>query len=177
LEFETIANLTKNWRLIWNISKTEVSTQDRFPYLKRFHGEARAAGATMAETQAFLATVPDGPPLPGFTKHATNLVTHYRFSNGALKNFSIGGGLNYRDKTFRGNFDFNRDGVAEEFWSEPYTLVNLILGYRTRIMDRQTDLSLTVNNLTDKEYFRSLSNGSGTWGLGRVIRFAMRVDF
>ena len=62
-------------------------------------------------TDAFLSAVPDGTPLPGFTKVRSNLVTNYRFDRGPLKGCSIGGGGQYREHSYQGNFDLNRDGV------------------------------------------------------------------
>lgn len=50
-------------------------------------------------------------------KMTSNLVARYGFEDGALKGFNIGGGLQYRGRGFRGNFDLNQDGFAEELWS------------------------------------------------------------
>ena len=67
------------------------------------------------------------------------------------------------------------DGVAEELWTSGYTLWNLMLGCRTRIRDRRVDLSLNINNLLDKDYFRSYAISTGAWGDGRTWRFAARI--
>jgi outer membrane receptor protein involved in Fe transport len=176
LELETVANLTKSWRLTWNISSNDLETSERYPQLKGFQARAREMNVPTPETDAFLASAPNGTPLPGFTKRRSNLVTMYRFENGPLKNFSIGGGFQYRDKSYRGNFDLNLDGVAEELWSSGYTLANLMLGYRTKVWNRRTDLSLNIYNLFDKDYFRSFALASGAWGDGRTFRFAARVE-
>jgi hypothetical protein len=177
LEIETVANLTKNWRLTWNISSNDLETSERYPQLKGFQARAREMNIPTPDTDAFLSSAPDGTPLPGFTKRRSNLVTMYRFENGPLKDLSIGGGAQYRDKSYRGNFDLNQDGVAEELWSEGYTLFNLMLGYRTRIKGHRVDLSLNVYNLLDKDYFRSFALASGAWGDGRNFRFATRIDW
>src|SRR5690606_7041287 len=116
-EFETIANVTRNWRLIWNFASNDLETSNRYPALKSFQARARDQNVPTPETDAFLLTVPDGTPLPGFTKQTSNLVTNYRFDQGWLKGVTIGGGFQYRNKTYRANFDFNRDGEAEEVWS------------------------------------------------------------
>lgn len=177
LEFETVTNLTKSWRLTWNFSKNTLETSDRYPQLKAFQAAARARNVPTPDTDAFLSTVPDGTPLPGFTKLRSNLVTMYRFTGGPLKDFSVGGGVQYRDKSYQGNFDLNLDGVAEELWSSGYTLANLMFGYRTRIMNRRVDLSLNINNVLDRDYFRSFALATGAWGEGRNFRFAARMDF
>ena len=85
--------------------------------------------------------------------------------------------MQYRDKSYQGNFDLNLDGYAEELWSSGYTLANLMFGYRTRILNRRVDFSLNVNNVLDRDYFRSFALATGAWGEGRNFRFASRVEF
>ena len=172
-----MANLTKSWRLTWNFSKNDLATSDRYPQLRAFQAEARARNIPTPDTDAFLSTVPEGTPLPGFTKLRSNLVTMYRFDTGPLKNLSVGGGVQFRDKSYQGNFDLNLDGVAEELWSSGYTLWSLMFGYRTKLMERRLDLSFNINNVTDKDYFRSFALATGAWGEGRSFRFAARMEF
>ena len=175
IEIETTANITKAWRLTWNIAKTEVELSDRYPLLRGFQEAAKARDIPTPETDRFLASVPEGTPLAGFTKWRSNLVTMYRFQEGAVKNFSIGGGVQYRDKSYRGNFDLNLDGVAEELWSPGYTLYTLMTGYRTKILNRNVDFNLNVYNVFDKDYFRSFSLFSGAWGDRRTYRFTTNI--
>src|SRR5690606_23822119 len=119
---------------------------------------------------------PNGTPIPGFTKIRSNLLTNYRFQNGPLKGFAVGGGVSYRDKGYRGNYDLNRDGVAEELWSPGYTLAHLMIGYRTQMLGRRTTLGSKINNLFDKNSYRSSRLGSGVWGDGRSFRVSGRFD-
>jgi outer membrane receptor protein involved in Fe transport len=175
-EFETVTNLTPNWRLIWNFSTNELETSQRYPALKAFKARAEAQGIATPETDEFLASAPNGTPLPGFTKTRSNLVTNYRFTQGPLKGFSVGGSVQYREESYLGNFDLDRDGTAEELWTPGYTLYNLMLGYRTRIFDRPVNLALNVNNIFDKDYFRASSLASGVWGQGRSFRLAARIE-
>jgi outer membrane receptor protein involved in Fe transport len=176
LEIETVTNLTKNWRLTWNIAKNDLKTSERYLQLKAYQAEARAKNIPTPETDTFLATVPDGTPLPGFTKHRSNLLTMYRFTEGWLRTLSVGGSVQYRDKSYRGDFDLNRDGIAERLWSPGYSLYNVMLGYRLKIMRRDVSLSLNINNVLNKEYYRSFALASGAWGEGRSFRFAARLD-
>lgn len=176
IEIETTTNLTKSWRLTWNFARNDLATADRYPLLKGFQALAKSRNVPTPETDAFLASVPNGTPLPGFTKLRSNLVTMYRFDDGALKDFSIGTGVQFRDKSYRGNFDLNNDGFAEELWSSGYTLWNLMLGYRTKFREHRVDLSLNVNNLFDRDYYRSFSLSTGVWGEGRTWRFAARIE-
>ena len=176
LELETVANLTPNWRLTWNFSTNKLATADRYPALIAYRDRAKAQNQATPETDSFLATVPEGTPVPGFTKVRSNLITNYRFSAGPLKGFSIGGGFQYRDEAYRGNFDLNRDGVAEKLWSPGYVLANLMAGYRTKFRNRPLSVTLNINNLLDKDYFRSFGLASGAWGEGRNFRLAIRTD-
>ena len=176
LEIETVANLTKAWRLTWNISSNDLETSERYPQLKGYQARARAMNIPTPDTDTFLESAPDGTPLPGFTKRRSNLVTMYRFQSGPLKDFSLGCSAQYRHKSYRGNFDLDRDGVAEELWSSGYTLFNLMFGYRTKIMDRRVDINLNVNNVLDKDYLRSFALATGAWGQGRSFRLATRID-
>jgi len=176
-EVETTTNLTKTWRLTWNLSSNDLETSDRYPALKSFQAAARERNVPTPETDGFLSTSPDGTPLPGFTKLRSNLITMYRFENGPLKDFSIGGGAQYRDKSYRGNFDLNLDGTAEELWNSGYTLFNLMFGYRTKIWKRSVNFSVNVNNVFDKDYFRSFALATGAWGDGRNVWAAARVEF
>ena len=175
LELETTANLTKSWRLTWNFSKNDLETSERYPQLKGYQARAQARSLATPETDAFLASVPDGTPLPGFTKLRSNLVTMYRLDRGPLKDFSLGGGVQFRDQSYQGNFDRNNDGVAEQLWTGGYTLWNLMLGYRTKIRDRRMDLSFNLNNLLDQDYFLSYALSTVAWGDGRTFRFAARI--
>jgi iron complex outermembrane recepter protein len=177
IEVETTANITKAWRLTWNIAKNELDLSDRYPLLKGFQAAAAARNVPTPETDRFLSSVPEGTPLPGFTKWRSNLVTMYRFQDGALKNFSIGGAVQYRDESYRGNLDLNLDGVAEELWTPGYTLYSLMTGYRTKLLNRNVEFSLNIYNLFDKDYFRSFSLFGGAWGDARTFRFATRIQF
>lgn len=176
IELETVANLTPNWRLTWNLASNKLATADRYPALNDYRGRAKEKNQATPETDAFLATVPEGTPVAGFTKVRSNLITNYRFSAGPLKGVSIGGGFQYREKSYRGNFDLNRDGVAEQLWSPGYVLANLMLGYRTKFRERPVSLTLNVNNLLAKDYYRSFGLASGAWGEGRNFRLALRTE-
>jgi hypothetical protein len=175
-EFETIANIKKDWRLMWNVASGKVALTDRFPLTKGLVARAKAQNILTPETDAFLLTVPEGTPNAGYTKYTSNLVTSYRFSEGRFKGVSVGGGFQYRYKTYRGNFDFDRDGVAERAYTPAYIVINLMFGYRTKIMNRSTTFNLNLNNVLDKAYFKSRSIGSGIWGDERNFRFSIRTQ-
>ncbi|MBI4626897.1 MAG: TonB-dependent receptor plug domain-containing protein [Verrucomicrobia bacterium] len=176
VEFETIANLTKNWRLIWNYSTNKLALSQRVPLTKKYRDAAKAKNSPTPETDAYLLTVPEGVPVTGFTKARSNLVTNYRFSEGFLKNVSVGGGMQYRKKSYLGNFDLDRNGTAEELYSPGYFLGNLSFGYRTQLWKRKVDMNLVISNVFDKYYYRAFALGAGAWGEPRSFRFAIRSD-
>jgi outer membrane receptor protein involved in Fe transport len=176
LEFETIANLNRNWRLLWNFSSNRLATSERYPDLKAVHARAKAQNLPTPQTDAYLASIPDGTPVAGFTKIRSNLVTSYRFESGFLKGFNIGGGLQYRQESYQGNFDRDRNGTAEEIWTPGYTVGNLILGYRTRLMNRSVNIGMNINNVFDKHYYRASSLSTGAIGVGRDFRLSIRVN-
>ena len=176
LEFDTVANLTRNWRLVWNYSSNELETSERYPDTKTAKAIANAAGGLTPVTDAFLASVPDGTPVAGFTKVRSNLITSYRFESGPLKGFNIGGGGQYRKESYQGNFDLDRNGVAEMIWTPGYFVGNLMLGYRTRLMNRAVNVGLNINNLFDKRYYRAAALSTGSVGVGRDFRLSIRVN-
>lgn len=176
IEFDTVLNVTRNWRLLWNYSSNDLSNTDRYPALISVWQRAKSQNFATPLTDAFLATVPEGTPSAGFTKVRSNLVTQYRFDKGPLDRFMIGASAQYRKETYRANFDLNRDGVAEQLWTPGYTVANLMMGYRARILNRWVDFNLNINNLFDKNYFRATSLSTGAVGAPRDFRFAMRFD-
>lgn len=178
-EFEMMANVTRNWRMTLNFATNKVVTEERAPQLKGFQAEAQSLNRPTPLLDAFLLNFPDGVPNAGYTKERSNFFTRYTFSQGALKGLYIGGGLNYRLRTYRGNADL--DGVAATpptpMWSPAYTLYSALAGYSTTIMKRRTTFAANVSNVFDKEYFRSTGVGTGSWGEPRSYRFTVSADF
>jgi outer membrane receptor for ferric coprogen and ferric-rhodotorulic acid len=175
IEFDTILNINRGLRLLWNLSSNKLSNTDRYPALKTVVAEAKGKAPTPV-SDAFLASVPEGTPSAGFTKLRSNLVASYRFDRGILKGFSVGGGAQYRDVTYQGNFDLNLDGIAEEIWTPSYVVTNLMFGYRTKAWDRPVDFGLNVNNVLNKQYFRATALNTGGWGEERNFRFSARIS-
>ena len=177
VEYEAVANLTRNWRLIANVATTKLVTEDRLPLLHGFQAQARALNKPTPLLDAFLLTFPDGGPNAGYTKTRANLFTRYELSRGALKGLYFGGGVNWRAPTFRGNADVNNDGIAEALWSPSYYLVSLLAGYRTKLFNHTTTFALNVDNLLDKDYYVSATTTTGSWGAPRTFRVQMITEF
>lgn len=54
---------------------------------------------------------------------------------------------------------------------------NLMFGYRTKIWKRSVDFNLNINNVMDRDYFRSYALSTGAWGDGRTFRCSARIAF
>ena len=160
-----------------NMATNKVETRDRLPQLHAFQEEAKSLNKATPLLDAFLPTMPDGVPNAGYTKDRFNLFTRYDVKQGALKGFYFGGGVNWRSETFRGNADLDRDGIAEKLWSPSYALVSLLAGYQTKIYERRVTFALNVDNVFDKDYFRSGAAASGMWGNPREFKLSATIDF
>ena len=88
---------------------------------------------------------------PATPKHVVNLSSRYAFRDGALRGFSVGGGISWRSS-------FYAQAGALRLVSGNYALANLQLGYA---FNDHVELGLTVDNLFDKTYYEKVS------GLGR----------
>jgi hypothetical protein len=177
-EFELIANPTRNWRLSFNFAMNKVVTENRAPLLKEFQAEAKAMNQPTPLLDAFLETWPEGVPNAGYTKERANFFTRYTFTQGALKGFYVGGGLNYRLRTYRGAADLDASAATPPtpLWSPAYTLYSFLAGYQTTILKRRTWFALNVSNAFDKEYFRSTGTATGSWGEPRSFRLTISTD-
>ena len=178
-EFEAVANLTRNWALTFNVATNKVINVDRLPLLKGFQAEARALGKPTPLLDDFLLTYPEGVPNAGYTKARFNVFTRYTFTQSFLRGVYVGGGVNWRARTYRGTADL--DGIAAtpvvDLYGPSYYIVSLLAGYRTKVFNRASSIALNVGNLLDKEYYRTSAVGSGSWGDPRSFRLTMTTDF
>lgn len=178
-EVEIMTNITRTWRLMFNAGTNKVVTENRAPLLKGFQAEAKNLGQPTPLLDDFLTTIPEGVPNAGYTKLRGNVFTRYTFATGPLKGAFIGGGVQYRQRTYRGVGDHDASTATPvvEMWSPAYNLYSLLAGYSTRLFKRPVNCAVNVNNLFDKQYFRSTSVSSGSWGEPRAYRFSMGMDF
>ena len=178
-EFEAVANLTRNWRLTFNFATNKVVNEKRAGILKEFQEEAKALNQPTPLLDDFLLTIPEGLPNPGYTKVRFNAFTRYTIGSGLLKGVYVGGGINYREPTYRGSADL--DGIAAtpvvNLWSPAYSVYSLLAGYRLNLWKRPTTVALNISNLFDKDYYRSGAIGSGAWGEPRSWRLTLSTDF
>lgn len=120
-EFEATFNLTKNWRLTMNASKTESIRGNGLSELNRYvehietqigqYGdevwsmwEGGASSTTEIQNRWLEATNPlaaaqakEGTVASELRKWRANLVTRYDFREGSLKGFGLGGSLRWQD--------------------------------------------------------------------------------
>lgn len=178
-EFELTANVTRNWRATVNFATNQVKTENRAPLLHGFQAEAEALNSPTPLLDAFLDTFPEGVPNAGYTKERANFFTRYTFMSGPLKGAYVGGGLNYRLRTYRGNVDLDGNAATPTtpLWSPAYTLYSVLAGYSTSVLKYRTTFALNISNLFDKEYYRSGLFSTGSWGEPRGFRLSMSTDF
>ncbi len=176
-EVQIIANPTRNWRFTASYSDNKVVNTDRAPLLKAFRDAAKAQNKPTPTLDDLLATIPEGVPNPGYTKARGNLFTRYQFSEGALRGFAIGGGGNWRLRTYRGTAAIaTAASTPTNLYSPAYTIYTGYLSYSSKIYNRSTNFQLNVDNVFDKEYYRSAAIGSGSWGDPRSFRFSVSTD-
>jgi outer membrane receptor for ferric coprogen and ferric-rhodotorulic acid len=177
VEIEMIANITKNWRLIANYANNKMEAENRVPQLKHFQALARQMGAPVPELDATIARYPESMPTGGYTKNRANVFTRYDFRSGALKGLYVGGGLNWRDRTYRGTVQLVNKGPFVDVWGPSYTVFALLAGYRTKLMDWPVTIALNVDNLLDKDYYRTASTSAGSWGAPRTFKLTTSIEF
>jgi outer membrane receptor protein involved in Fe transport len=178
-EVQVLATPIRNWRLSFSLATNKVVNVDRAPILKSFQAAAKAQNKPTPILDDLLQTIPEGAPNSGYTKARGNIFSRYQFSEGALKGVFIGLGANYRLRTYRGTVNLTgaSGAAAVDMYSPAYTLYNASAGYQRRILNHQTTFALNVDNLFDKEYYRSTAIGSGSCGDPRSFKLTIATEF
>jgi outer membrane receptor for ferric coprogen and ferric-rhodotorulic acid len=194
-ELELTANPTRGWRVSFNISKSEnvVSGlgENVAAYLQKHRAEWQARSALNYNTSAppgfltnsggsntigALITGLDG--ILAFTKSGenqtevnirpwnANAFTAYRFSEGPLRNLTIGGGVNHRGKAIVGvkapASATAPDQSVQIFKGNAYYLVNAMIAYEFRPRDKfSMRAQLNVENLLDNDELQVLASNYG----------------
>jgi len=152
VELELTANLTPQWRLFFNYSfqdskRTNLGAEQQ-AYLAEYrdlwleNGALVLPGTAVTVAQRvgeideavfvdFVAA--DGRRPPGQSKHKGNLRTNYEFVDGALKGFSVGGGVRFLGKTITGSTATGTLGgpiVRTLYFGSDQTFVDLNVGYK-----------------------------------------------
>ncbi len=145
LELEASGQVAPGWDLLAGYAYT------RTEYLK---------GTAAQQGQVFATSTP---------RHVVNLSSRYAFRSGALRGFSVGGGVSWRSS-------FYAQSGAVRLVSGNYALANLQLGYA---FNDHVDLGLTVDNLFDKTYYEKVSGVSrqNFYGSPRSAVLALKLRY
>ncbi len=177
-EVQAFATLTRNLRLTASYAANKVVNTDRVPLLKSIRDAAKTLNRPTPLLNDLLLTIPEGVPNGGYTKARGNVFVRYAFSEGTLRGVAFGGGGNWRLRTYRGTVNYSglTTSPVINLWSPAYTIYTAYLSYGRKIYNRTTNFQLNVDNVFDKEYYRSAAIGSGSWGDPRSFKFTVSTD-
>lgn len=172
-EFQLVYNPVSNWRISAMASKnntiktnilpaTAKFMAEEFPKVKAAHGDfVMQDGQTVSEHLDEVEALMQ----PQFTQEGTrplsqrewryNVLTNYRFNEGHLKGFSVGGYLKWEDEPVIGYYrdESNEPNPMDIIYGDDSLDMGLNLGYRTKIMDNKVvwTTQLNVRNLLNDE--------------------------
>jgi outer membrane receptor protein involved in Fe transport len=184
-ELELNFTPTRNWRVMFNYSRPDtqllsdlVDTEayvaaNRATWISGANGLDASDPAAAARIRSNLQLLDQrlegaerGRPLNGSLKHTANLFTNYFFTEGRMKGFNFGGGVNFRGA----RLVTNRPGNAFDLvYAKGFATFNLTAGYRTKIMDKPVRFQLNVSNLFDDQFIRP--ERYSTYAIGGVNEF------
>ncbi|QHD01885.1 TonB-dependent siderophore receptor [Pseudomonas sp. S04] len=143
-ETELSGNLSDNWSLVTGYAFTTTKT------LEADDGN---------EGKTFSTITP---------KHNFNLWTKYQFTDGPLKDFSVGGGVRIVSKTY-----FQREVRFEQ---SGYGITTAQVGYK---INDNLSTTLTANNLFDRKYYDRVDASWGTnfYGDPRNLTLTLRAQY
>lgn len=176
-EFELTANPTDNWRISFNLSKTD-NTVDNLgnnvlAYVNKHRStweNARSLDYDTGRNPGFLGNNKVGDLIDGLDRLITfmkadegltetnirpwnaNLFSAYNFKEGALGGLTIGGGINYRGDQILGVKPATLDDPKNEiFKGGDYFLTNAMLAYEFKLEKMDIRLQLNVDNLLEND--------------------------
>ena len=190
VELEVTANLTKNWRALFNISFPDTERQGGYSRTIEYYNRNRAewqatldalVAANDARATTFrnnlqtvdsrIASVANGLPLSGMVDYTANLFTNYEFTTGALKGLRLGGGANIRGDRYLAYQQriANDPSSFTRLETKGYALLALSAGYRTKVFNREVDFQLNVENVMNEQFKRYTSFNTVTTQQGEVV--------
>ena len=187
-EFELTANPTDNWRISFNVSKTDNAVSDLGTHLNSYIKKHRS------EWEQWRSTPYDTSRSPGFLGNNTvgdlidgldnlmavvkagegvtetnirpwnaNLFTAYTFSDGPIRGLTIGGGVKYRGDAVLGvNPATLENPKAQIFKGNSYYLANAMLAYEFEMKGIPVRLQLNVDNLLENNDKQVLASNYNT---------------
>jgi hypothetical protein len=208
LEIELTYNVTKNWRLMASVAKQDAKQSDiakpltdfienRLAYWQSipaiwsgpYVGQNVGWGVGRTGQQQWnndnnpyylLYKSVDGQPSQQLAKWHASVVTNYSFDDGALKGFSIGGGLRYIEKQIIGNpqiLDATGTPIALDlahpYYNSDRIAIDMWAGYQLPIIRNRYKLSFQLNarDLDQGGGFRPiLANPDGSHSSYRIVQ-------
>jgi hypothetical protein len=177
-EFEIVANPVRNLRLTANLALPKTAAVNLQPGLVGFFnanvaGWTAAAPGSLNPTQVnndintirnAIASLTPGTVLNSTYKYTGNLYATYSFTEGALRNFSFGGGGNFRGRTKVASVT----GSAYDYlYADAYNLFSAHAAYRHRLSNKfNLRYQLNVSNVLDSD--KAIYNGYGTFRVGNL---------
>ncbi len=112
---------------------------------------------------------PVGSRFANVPLHNGNFWSTYEFTEGQLKGFKFGAGVNTVSQ---------RQGNPGNSWQIPgYTIVNLMASYSFNIGKAVTHFQLNVDNLLDHTYFSGTDDNTAYYGTPRSFMGSVRVEY
>ncbi len=178
-EFEVVANPTRNWRVMANVSLPKAVQIDGYEATKAYFAanlpawQAEVARLNPAANAQIIQRIntniadvrnrndsfAEGRTLNDSYKYTANLFANYTFGEGRLKGLSAGAGVNFRGDRLVGNrpaspFDY--------LWGEGYYTATARLGYAFKLRHGTLRLQLNIRNLLDEQQPALANNGYST---------------
>ncbi len=159
-EFEITANPTKQLRLQASYGLPDSEFIDALPGQRAYYAANFAAWDaaaklttnpaastalrnTLTNSQVTLDNNVAGRTRTGLVKFTSNVFANYSFSEGALRGFSLGGGLARTGRTYVSTIR------TTKYYRGEQTTTSLRFGYNTKLRGIPTRLSLNVENVLD----------------------------
>ncbi len=206
-ELELVYNPTANWRMAFNASKLSNEqanvnvrfggylVDNIFPLAASNGDLVLDNGRTVAQEVADLRTThlnqtisQNGRPASELREWTFNYLTNYRFTEGRLRGFGVGGYIQYRGAPIIGLRLDPATGVVDpnlQVEGNAFTLVGMNVSYERRLTDRiNWSVQLAVSNLLDEDDFIEKISDTATglvesFGLQQPRKFILstRLDF
>lgn len=115
-------------------------------------------------TYQYERTFNQGRRLRNAPEYMFSLWNKYEFPTGGLKGWSIGCGVRYSSQVEPRSVD-----LTTLMYNPAFTVIDAMVGYRTKIAGRQTSFTLNLENLFDKVYYE------GNTGAADPRKISLRV--
>jgi iron complex outermembrane receptor protein len=161
VEFDAAGEILPGWKVIGSYSYIDSVNAKDTPGRLVYDPLGNVIGANGYQ----------GFELPGISRHMGSLWTTYEFQNGDWKGLKIGGGSNYRSKSYGDLFD--------SFHVPSYATVGLMGSYSWMLNGYKLTAQLNVDNLLDTRYYSEANGGptNVTVGTPRMFKGTLRMEF